>query len=400
MQDMQSVLESGTSEFADSGFHSLLISAYDQGAEFLGAVHTARILSETDLTRPELNTLGLQNAQYLIAQRHQQGDLATLSAEVHFDGERTGIMSWLTSPAPMASLEFFSANATIAAAFVVKDPSVIIDEMEQMASKLAEHAEEPRQTSHPMDLELRNAMISSLGGEVALGLDGPTLPVPSWKLVVEVYDELRLQDSIERAIDQINQEAAERDEGFSVQINAADVGSYTGYQISVSVKPGSTAASVQGMLTASYVYMDGYLVAAPSVALVDKAINTYQSGTGLLTDIEFQALVPQDGELNFSAVSFSRVGDLIEDLIEHLPSSLSQEQQEQVKQLNEGTGPSMYSVYAKADSIRIVQKGDTDLPFSLSQLFSLQSMVSGATGQTSLTDIIGDTTQDMLEDNQ
>jgi hypothetical protein len=146
--------------------------------------------------------------------------------------------------------------------------------------------------------------------------------------------------------------------------------------------------------------MDGYLVAAPSVALVDKAINTYQSGTGLLTDIEFQALVPQDGELNFSAVSFSRVGDLIEDLIEHLPSSLSQEQQEQVKQLNEGTGPSMYSVYAKADSIRIVQKGDTDLPFSLSQLFSLQSMVSGATGQTSLTDIIGDTTQDMLEDNQ
>jgi hypothetical protein len=37
-------------------------------------------------------------------------------------------------------------------------------------------------------LNLRNDIAAPLGGEYAFAIDGPILPVPSWKLVFQVND--------------------------------------------------------------------------------------------------------------------------------------------------------------------------------------------------------------------
>ena len=42
-------------------------------------------------------------------------------------------------------------------------------------------------------------LAASLGGEFALALDGPLMPVPSWKLVSEVYDPGRFQATLATA---------------------------------------------------------------------------------------------------------------------------------------------------------------------------------------------------------
>ena len=47
----------------------------------------------------------------------------------------------------------------------------------------------------------------ALGGEFAFALDGPVLPKPSWKLVVEVYDPARLQATLEWAVGRLNRAA-------------------------------------------------------------------------------------------------------------------------------------------------------------------------------------------------
>ena len=90
-----------------------------------------------------------------------------------------------------------------------------------------------------------------------------------------------------------------------------------------------------------------------------------------------------DGLLNFSAVSFNRIADLVDDLLKYAPTDLSVEKQEAVKELSGEVGPSMVGVYALQDQIRIIQKGDSNLPFSLSQLLGTKSIVRAVTGQIS-----------------
>ena len=389
--EVQTILEEGTSAFIDSGFFELLQGSYDQGAEFLGAVDLARIMSLRNFSHAELDVFGLSNARYLTAERRQQGELTSVVIELLFDGETKGMMSWLEAPGPMGSLEFFSADATIAAALVVKDPATIVVEMQQMIGKLKHrnHADagpdDELDVRLKIDLELAVQIIENLGGEVAFGLDGPVLPTPAWKVVIEVYDELAMQQSIERAIRQLNESTNDRAAQFSAEVTAADIEPYIGYQISLLAKPdpvpNNPAQAVLPTVTFNYAYVDGYLVAAPNRALVDQAISHYQAGTGLLTDAEFRSLLPQDGYLDFSAVAFNRIGELLADMLEHVPNALSTEQLQAVTALSKESGPSMYSVYGNPGSIRFVQNGSSHLPFGLSQFLSLQTMLKAAQGQ-------------------
>jgi hypothetical protein len=39
-------------------------------------------------------------------------------------------------------------------------------------------------------------------------IDGPILPLPSWKLVFQVNDPARLQQAFERVVDEVNKETA------------------------------------------------------------------------------------------------------------------------------------------------------------------------------------------------
>jgi len=149
--------------------------------------------------RLTLERMGLLDARHLVVERKEHGELAENRAVVSFAGPRHGVASWLAAPAPMGSLDFVSPEANLAAAFVVKAPAALLDDLFALAqasdrdflAKLAEF--EQRE-----GVDVRRDLAAPLGGELAFAFDGPMLPVPSWKLVLEVYDPARLQSTIER----------------------------------------------------------------------------------------------------------------------------------------------------------------------------------------------------------
>src|SRR6185295_3678330 len=136
--------------------------------------------------------LGILDLDHFIIDRREVDGRAETRAALTFDHPRRGVASWIAAPAPMGSLSFFSPDANLAAAFAVKSPVNILDEMlaanPDFARELAE-----AQAKHGFDL--RNDLAAPLGAEFALGLDGPVLPSPSWKLVAEVYDPVHLQQT-------------------------------------------------------------------------------------------------------------------------------------------------------------------------------------------------------------
>jgi len=389
MKDMQAILAQGSSDFVGSGLHALLNNAYSKGTEMLGAVHLAKIMTEASDSEnvdssKGLAFSGLDKVQYLTAERRQTGERTSLVAELLFDGDRTGMMSWLAAPGPMASMEFFSVDSTMVAAAAFKDPAIIIEEMKQIIEDFAPSTGNSATTSESTneaqnsidDIQLwqqvKQDVLATLGGEFAFGLDGPLLPVPSWKVVLEVYDENMLQQNIEQLIVYINEKMATENKGASILISKTQISDFNAYQLS---SQGLSNASDSQNL--SYVYVDGYLVAAASMAQLENAIKYYQTSASLLTDSEFQSLLPNNDQLDFSALVFSRIGELVADLVDKIPTNLSAEQKEVVQNLNSNVS-SLYSVNVKPNGFRLVQNGNADLPFSIAQLLSLQSLIEGA----------------------
>src|SRR5262249_23113752 len=138
------------------------------------------------------------------------------------------------------------------------------------------------------NLDIRKDFAAPMGGEFVFAVDGPLLPKPSWKMVFEVYDPVRLQHSFEELVAEINSQVVKENKlGF--QLQRTDVDGRAFYILK----------SLDTGLEADYTYTNGYMIAAPSRALVDRAVQYRESGFTLLRSPRFTAALPEDGNANF-----------------------------------------------------------------------------------------------------
>ncbi len=197
-------------------FGQRILEAYPGGVGLLFAADlghmTATLAKAGDPQDPRqqqaLHRSGLDGLRYLVLERKVVAAESQTQAVLAFAGARRGIASWLAAPAPMGALDFVSQRAQGAAAFVFKGPSLVFDDLVAlMATSDPKARDELARLESELDLNLREDLAATLGGEFALALDGPLLPTPAWKLVVEVYDPARLQASLERLVSRANDEA-------------------------------------------------------------------------------------------------------------------------------------------------------------------------------------------------
>ena len=106
-----------------------------------------------------------------------------------------------------------------------------------------------------------------------------------------------------------------------------------------------------GSLSLRYAILNGYLIAAPSLELIERARQTYESGADLTTTAEFRELLPAQAGLGFSAMLFARYAD---GLLAVLPTDgLDDSQREAIDKLRELVGPVFAGVYAEHDRLRL-----------------------------------------------
>jgi hypothetical protein len=241
------------------------------------------------------------DARMLLVQGRSDGERSFDQAELDFSAARHGMAAWLAEPAPMGSLEFVSPEASIAGAFVVKEPALLVDDLlgafEAVGPGFREKLEQFRQES---GLDLRADIAAPLGGELAFALDGPLLPEPAWKLVFEVYDPTRLELTIETAVRRLDEEMRKAGK-TGVVVDRLEQDGRSWY----------SAGLVGGSRPINWVYVDSFVVFAPERALLQRAIDTRASGVTLPHAPVFTSLLPTDGRINFSAVAFQNVGGAV-----------------------------------------------------------------------------------------
>jgi len=80
----------------------------------------------------------------------------------------------------------------------------------------------------------------------------------------------------------------------------------------------SVQDTVTGNTMAQYTYADGYMIVAPSRALLIQALQTYSMGNSLANSAAFKALLPKDANENYSAVAYQNLTPVLTPLLAQL----------------------------------------------------------------------------------
>jgi hypothetical protein len=238
--------------------------------------------------------LGVTDLRYFIVEIKEKDGRPYNRAVISFRENQRGVTSWLAQPGPMGALEFISPDATVVTSFVVDRPVSLVDDLLGALQTAS-----PEGWQHLKDFEaqhglsVRNDFAAPLGGEFAFAIDGPVIPIPAWKAVIEVNDQAHLQASFEQTVAKINEYAtAHGKQGFVWDHTPS------GERVFHTLK------SLDFGVEACYTFAYGYLVAAPTRTLVERALQYRDSSTSLLSSSRFKAALPEDKQANFSAMFY------------------------------------------------------------------------------------------------
>ena len=352
------------SHFAETPFYQQIIRSYQQGAEWLFCADMEQIVARNVQAASNGHGLppGMSDVRYLTMEHREVGGKTESHADLMFASERQGVASWLAAPASMGSLEFVSPDASMVTSAVIKNPRSIMEEVFKMiGSGDSDFTQHLAEFETKTGVNVLNDLAAPLGGEVTMAFDGPIIPTPRWKLIFEVYDPTTLQSTIAKLVDTFNREG--NAQGHSLQLTQRQLGSRTYFVISGSGKLNSEI---------DYTFVDNYLIAAPDIGTLSRAIQSREAGYTLSHSSTFQALLPNDGYTNFSAIFYHNLGPVVGPLAAQVKASgaLTAQQQQSIDALTANSAPGLIYAYGEPDRI-VVASNTGFMGFDLGTLLTM-----------------------------
>jgi hypothetical protein len=335
-------LDKGGTAFTSNPLGKRLAQAYQSGTETLFGADLQRLI---DLNSPQsmaaLEKFGFGNVQYAVMDNKLSGKNVSSQIELVFNGPRHGVASWIASPGPLGALDFISPKATIAQVFRLKNPAQIFDDIVEMAGPQA-FASLP-QMEQQLNVNLKQDLLSKLGGELALELHLPQMEqgssgmvTPSrggdYKVVLSVSDVAGLQQTLKTLLAAAPVQSGERTED-----------GVTFYTLTPPSAPDAIAPT-----EFNYFFMDGYLVIASNRALAREAARVHHNGESLGRSSEVAGTHGQTARA--SMMTYQNTGVFLATVMSQLPPDM---RQFFPKMLGEGSAkPNVVFVYGDANSLR------------------------------------------------
>ena len=362
LKQLNAQLDAGASGFATGGFGKQITAAYQRGAGIILAADLHAMLqnrmnrgAQTSHGEQALESSGLSDLQYLIAEHRETNGVPQNHLNLQFSGTRQRLASWLGSPAPIGSLDFVSSNAAVVVATLSKDPASIADDIMQMASQVKGSNASWNEIDSKLQINVRDDLMANLGGDFLVALDGPVLPTPSWKMVIEVNDPDRLENTLERLVQAVNSQT----QGANAH-TIAIVPSTSGSQHYYAIQDVTT-----GTVVANYTFDDGFMIVAQQRALLMDTLQIHSSGNSLGQSAAFRALLPRDQNENYSAVAYQNLSPVLTPLL----SQFSGDSANAIRKLAADSRPTVACAWGK--DTRIEAASD-------SRLFGFDFLTLGA----------------------
>jgi len=250
----------------------------------------------------------MESVSYLIAEHREVNGQPEIGSTWNSQGQGKGLFSWLAAPAPIGSLNFVTPNAAFVVAGLSKDPKAIADDLLAMTVPNNDSQKnELTEAEEKLQINFREDLAANLGGDFLLTLDGPVLPTPSWKAVIEVNDSDRLEQALERLTEAIRNQS-KGNAAHSITIEPSDEGGQRYY---------SVQDTVTGKTLAQYTYANGYMIVAPSRALVSRRCRRIRAGIHWQIRQRLKHCCPGWNE-NYSAVAYQNLSPVLTPLLSQL----------------------------------------------------------------------------------
>jgi hypothetical protein len=196
-----------------------------------------------------------------------------------------------------------------------------------------------------LGIDLRQDIAGSLGSELTVAIDGPLLPTPSWKLVVEVNQPDRLQQAMVKIVNTANTELQKTGRG-QAKLETLNTNEGVVYRIHIS-ETGDNPPEI------FYAYREGYLIAVPTEEMISQAVQTRAADVGLQRSGMFRGLLPTDQNTNFSALVYQNARESVKFLANLAPDP------QKARDLADNMGPTLIGAYADADRIQVTTFGSS-----------------------------------------
>ena len=362
MKQLNAQLNAGASGFVAGDFGKQIAASYDRGAGIILAADLhqmmanaqAQVAMHSGPRAAEMANSGIQEVRYLIAEHRESNGMPQNHLNLQFSGTRERVASWLAAPAPIGSLDFVSTNAAVAIAGLTKDPKAIADDIIAMTVK-GTGSSGFDEANSKLQINVRDDLMANLGGDFLVALDGPVLPTPSWKAVIEVNDSKQLEYTLERLAQAINNQE-QGPNSHKVAIDPTDANGQRFYAVR-DVTSGSEVAN--------YTFSDGYMIVAPTRALLMDALKTHASGNSLGRSAGFRALLPKDQNENYSAVAYQNLSPVLNPILQQF----SGESADAIRKLAADSRPTAICAFGKENRIEVA---------SDSRLFGFDFLTIGA----------------------
>lgn len=302
-------LEGGPgSGFKDSDFYRKVTRDAMNG-RFVAAVDLASLVQGDDgnkLSDREVawnQFAGIKGLDYLILSPDFEGRGMNQAARLGFKGEREGISDWLAEPRPMRSTDFFSPEVHFFAVAATRTPKQMYYDYLVLLGRSG--PEQQLVDAHAF-FDKHQQLFEAFGGEAAIALESPILPVPNVKLVFELKNPAGFESLLDQYLTDLagelhaNHRSVEREQA--------------GYQ-------GRTIRTliVEGMpVEPSYAIIEDYLVLGPGAEFVRHSIDVYESGRSISHDARLTNLLPATARTNFSAIMYQDVARSLPDMMKYM----------------------------------------------------------------------------------
>jgi FecR protein/Putative zinc-finger len=335
-------LDAGDSGFENSEFGQRLSDAYSRGAGFFFAADLHGLIRTQD-RQPSpsgLSRAGFDNMRYLVVEHREVNNVPENRAVLDFAGARHGVASWLAAPAPMGSLDFVSRNASVAISFIAEEPQVMLTDVFNMADNPAKAQTELNDINSKLSVNIKQDLAAHFGGDGVIALDGPVLPTPSWKFVIEVHDSEQLAASLQTLVQSLNAEAQQQGRP-GVSLNVEDANGQRYYAV---VYGDGRSKPLY------YTFSAGYMIMGPDRATLMNAIRTRLTGDSLGRSADFKALLPTDPNANYSFIAYQNLAPILQPLL----STVSAQQAKAVEELAADSRPSVACGWGRDNRIEAI----------------------------------------------
>jgi len=343
LKSFNTQLSRPTGKLASTPFGQRLAQAYQGGAGTLFGADLERLKSliplGTKKDEASFQQTGFADVKYLIAERKDIAGQTSNNAELTFSGPRHGIASWLASPAPIGGLDFVSTDAGFVSALAIKSPAQLLDDIKAIAKISNPDAETGlAQGEAALNMKLKDDLLSKIGKEITLSVDGAMSPTPPWKVILQVNDPNGLQQTLKKLLATASGfMPGEQQPKLDQQVE----GGQTYYTLRF--------LSGQKPTEVAYAFADGYMVVAGSQSLVSEALRIHHNGTSLSKSSEFQAMRPQDHSADASGIFYQNLAPMLAPMVQQLAPEMAQLLQGVAGQ----SKPSATFVYGEENAIRV-----------------------------------------------